>query len=45
MSAEEQKILEKYREVSDFGELHVIKQNGKAYEYRVINKERAVNNE
>lgn len=44
ITQEETRIIEKYRELKDWGNLEVIKQNGRLYEIKVANKERFAEN-
>ena len=42
ITQEEMKIIERWRELKDWGELMVIKQNGRLYEVNITNKYRAL---
>lgn len=41
LTQEEMKIIEKWREVKEWGILEAVKQNGKLYEVNITTKERA----
>lgn len=42
LTKDEIKIIEKWRELKDWGSLEAVKQNDKLFELRITNKERVI---